>query len=159
MRDPLDGNMDSVRRETEMWKYLTILSTLALGSCDLLGPDIPKLGVEMDVTSFTGLPPDSIVTVAYRVTNHGSAPAYIAACGDHPVPGVDRLTSTSWQDYLGSACLANVSMAPLPLAPGQSIDALWSWNVIGTYRFRVYYGDGAGSPWASSVLGPAFTLR
>jgi hypothetical protein len=113
----------------------------------------------MVVTSFTRFPPDTIATIAYRTTNHGSAPAYVAACAGHPVPGVDRLTATGWEAYGGSYCPANVDMTPVALAPGQAIDAVWRWDIGGTYRFRLSYGEAAGSSWGRSVFGPTFTLR
>ncbi len=151
--------MNTVRPKTALRHWLATLGTLALANCKLFSPQTPQLRVDMAVTSFTRVPPDSKATIAYRITSHGVAPAYVAACDGHPAAGVDRLTAAGWEAYEGSYCQANVDMTPLALAPGQAIGALWSWDIGGTYRFHVYYGEAAADPWNRGVLGPTFVLR
>jgi len=50
-------------------------------------------------------------------------------------------------------------MSPLILAPGQAVDATWSWDVAGAYRLRVFLGDGPTAAATSSVIGPMFVVR
>jgi hypothetical protein len=133
-----------------------IAGAFGMAACDGSHSD---LRVEMAATSVTRLPPDSMATLSYRLTNHGSSSAYIAACDQNPRPGTDRLVAGSWQQYLGSACHGVGDNGPVTLAPGQVVDANWSWDVAGTYRLRVFYTDDATTPFNDHVVGPTFVIQ
>src|SRR5438309_8221464 len=155
-RDPLGGkrgNMEDLLR--------TIRRTITIGSLGLAGCNWFGSGVQVDMatTSVTRPRPDSMVSVSYRVTNRGSTSTYLLACDHRPDAETDRLVASGWQEYLGTGCLAIYDMSPLILAPGQAVDATWSWDVAGAYRLRVFLGDGPNAAATSSVIGPMFVVR
>jgi len=121
--------------------------------------DSPDPSIEMGASLVIRPKPDSMATVPYTVSNRGSAAAYVAACGQYPSPGTDRLVGGSWEAYFGSGCKGTVDMSPILLAPGQTVSGIWAYDGAGTYRLRVYYGVDVKYPAAASVVGPAFTLE
>ncbi len=129
---------------------------LGLAGCNWFGSEVQ---VEMATTSVTRPRPDSMVSVSYRVTNHGSTSSYLLACDHRPTPETDRAVASGWEQYLGTGCLAIYDMRPVVLAPGQTMDASWTWDVAGTYRLRVFFGDDPTAAATSSVIGPMFVVR
>ncbi len=69
------------------------------------------------------------------------------------------LSRAAGRSIWARGCLAIYDMSPLILAPGQAVDATWSWDVAGAYRLRVFLGDGPNAAATSSVIGPMFVVR
>lgn len=158
-RDPLGGNMNMHDRNTQVSGCAALAAVFVLTGCTPFAPDSLAIRIQMDVTSYTRLPPINAAVVSFTVVNEGSAPAYVGACGGQPLPTVQRSTATGWEDHTGDACVAIVGMGPVPLAPGQSVAGTWRWDLPGTYRFRVYYSGTAAQGYSRTATGPDFEIR
>jgi len=157
MREPLGGNVHGISARWQRYP-LSLLSVLAPAACGLFASG-PSLSIEMDATVVVRPKPDTMATVTYVIVNHGSAAAYVAACGLRPSPATDRLVGAAWEGYFGNGCKGTVDMSPITLTPGQTVNGTWSWDRAGTYRLRVYYGEDPTSALANSVVGPNFALQ
>ena len=91
------------------------------------------------------------LNVAFTITNVGTQPEDVPACGGQPGPGVQRLQGRRWEEYAGGLCLAIYSMVPVSLQPGASISG--TTNIFqagpGIYRLVISY-QRDGSPRAVS---------
>jgi hypothetical protein len=132
---------------------------LVTASCGLFGPDSARLMVTMDATSYVRVLPDGQATASFQVTNQGSTTAYVPACDYHMRPAVQRWTGTTWEDYTSDGCFAVSIMSPVPLGPGTSAIATWRWDLPGTYRIQLYYGETASATHAHAAIGAQFTIQ
>jgi hypothetical protein len=138
---------DGLGRRRRPIRRVAVATTLALASCNLFSPASAKLTVDMGGTSVTRSTPESLTTVLYHIANSGSSTAYVAACDQRPAPGSDQLIGTRWQVYWsGGVCTADINDGPLVLAAGGFVDAQSSWDIPGTYRLRVHYGEDPNQP-------------
>ena len=113
----------------------------------------------MDVAAFNVGSPGSFANAWFELTNRGSRPAYLGACGDHVVLGVERRIANRWEDYVGSRCLHVAAMESAVLQPRESRRDSWSRDTPGTCRLRVYFGESDVTRWQRSTLGDPFELR
>ncbi len=91
---------------------------IALGACsDGTGPRT------MLVTRIDRAVLDSAgsLNVAFTITNIGTQPEDVPACGRQPGPRVQRQQGKRWEEFAGGLCVAIYSMVPVSLQPGASI--------------------------------------
>jgi len=91
------------------------------------------------------------LNVSFMITNVGTQPEDVPACGGQPVPRVQRQQGKRWEEFAGGLCLAIYSMVPVSLQPGASISG--TTDVFragpGVYRLVISY-QLDGSPRAVS---------
>ncbi len=99
-------------------------------------------------------------TIAYSVHNLTQRTVYITACGSRIVPQINRLLGDAWLQYSSMACLANVPMLPIALAPGAvRLDSVSLWEP-GTYQILVgLQPEPSGVQPAGYVLSPVFGVQ
>jgi len=97
------------------------------------------------------LDPAGNLSVSFTITNIGTKPEDVPACGGQPGPRVQRQQGNRWEEFAGGQCLAIYSMVPISLHPGASISG--SADVFragpGVYRLVISY-QLDGSPRAVS---------
>jgi len=121
---------------------------IALGACsDGTGPRT------MLVTRIDRAVLDSAgsLNVSFTITNVGTQPEDVPACGGQPGPRVQRQQGKRWEEFAGGLCVAIYSMVPVSLQPGASISG--TTDVFragpGVYRLVISY-QLDGSPRAVS---------
>ena len=63
----------------------------------------------------------SSLNVSFTITNVGTQPEDVPACGGQPRPRVQKQQGRRWEEFGGGLCLAIYSMVPVLLQPGASI--------------------------------------
>lgn len=91
------------------------------------------LNLQVQAVLSTDLP----LALDVEVENRGSETVYLAACDNRIVPILQRREGGGWVDQNSAVCLANVSGAPVELAPGEMAEASVSINGAGEYRAGV----------------------
>src|SRR5712691_2016861 len=91
------------------------------------------------------------LNVSFTITNVGTQPEDVPACGGRPGPRVQRQQAKRWEEFAGDLCSAIYSMVPVSLQPGASING--ATDVFragpGVYRLVISY-QRDGSPRAVS---------
>ncbi len=89
--------------------------------------------------------------VSSTITNVGTQPEDVPACGGQPGPRVQKQQGRRWEEFAGGLCLAIYSAVPVSLQPGASISG--TTDVFrarpGVYRLVISY-QVDGSPRAVS---------
>ena len=89
--------------------------------------------------------------VSFTITNVGTRPEDVPACGGQPGPRVQKQQGRRWEEFGGGLCLAIYSMVPVSLQPGASLNG--TTDVFragpGVYRLVISY-QVDGSPRAVS---------
>ena len=89
--------------------------------------------------------------VSFTITNVGTQPEDVPACGGQPGPRVQKQQGRRWEEFAGGLCLAIYSAVPVSLHPGASISG--TTDVFragpGVYRLVISY-QVDGSPRAVS---------
>ena len=89
--------------------------------------------------------------VSFTITNVGTQPEDVPACGGQPGPRVQKQQGRRWEEFAGGLCLAIYSAVPVSLQPGASISG--TTDVFragpGVYRLVISY-QVDGSPRAVS---------
>jgi hypothetical protein len=91
------------------------------------------------------------LNVSFTITNVGTQPEDVPACGGQPNPTIQRQQAKRWEGFAGGLCVAIYSMVPVSLQPGASISG--TTDVFqagpGIYRLVISY-QLDGSPRAVS---------
>lgn len=116
---------------------VVVLSSLAL-AC---GRDETRLRLTTAAAEFTrvaapGETGAGSATIPYEVTNLGEQTAYLPTCGGALQPSIDRWDGSSWSEYAGPYCLANLQWGSARLVRGASVQGTASIAEAGTYRIR-----------------------
>lgn len=128
-------------------------------ACDAsTGPGGPA--VELTVTrSVFELPADEPAIVTFDLVNRGGSTAYVSACGDRVMTGIDREDRGGWMHYAGDACPAVYPMAPIAIAPGETFRSARSIGRPGRYRLRVGVSASPAGRVQWAITSNAFTVQ
>ena len=79
--------------------------------------------------------------VSFTITNVGTRPEDVPACGGQPGPRIQKQQGRRWEEFGGGVCLAIYSTVPVSLQPGASISG--ATDVFragpGVYRLVISY--------------------
>jgi hypothetical protein len=100
-------------------------------------------------------------SVPFTVVNGRETTVYLAACGGHAVPAIERWQDGRWMQYSGGICIASVSMAPVELPAGASHAGHAIISEPGRYRLRMGVAQDRGTTpqWAATASSNAFDVR
>lgn len=76
-------------------------------------------------------------TVNIRMTNSGTADAYLAVCGESPRILTQQFNGTTWTSGVQNFVCAQALSGPLVLAAGSSITTTLVFETAGRFRFLI----------------------
>ena len=126
-----------------MLKQLSVAVLVALVvAC---GKDEPRVTVAVSGSDFNRAPIQGttaqMATIPFRVTNRGSAPAFVTTCGPQVSPVVERLAGSGWVEYVGGFCMLDIISEPTELRNGESQSGIATVMEPGRYRIRALYAE------------------
>lgn len=120
---------------------------LSLGACGgLTEPD--RLAVSPVVISRDFVRDQEGVDVPFEIVNQSSGTVYLPGCGAQVMIVVEYQNAGRWTRYGGGACIAVLSMDPIPLAPDDSIASRVWIGGAGRFHLRVLLAQERSGPWA-----------
>lgn len=133
---------------------------LLLGACNSpIDPNAVALEINTQASEFVISPSRGSVSVPFKITNRDATSTFIARCGDRIMAALDRREGGTWVQHSGDACLTNVAMAPVEIAPGQSLEATREIREAGQYRLRIGVSADASDQPAWTPASNPFSVR
>ena len=135
---------------------VAVLVALVVGC----GKDEPRVTVAVNGSDFNREPilgtTAQMATIPFRVTNRGSATAFVTTCGAQLSPVVERFAGLRWEEYAGGFCLLDIISEPLELRSGASKSGSATIMEPGRYRIRALYAqEPTNDPHALSPSDPS----
>ncbi|MEZ4455857.1 MAG: hypothetical protein R2882_04770 [Gemmatimonadales bacterium] len=108
-----------------------------------------------------GEPASDLRHVDFRITNHGTGPAFLPACAGRPFYVVERPDPPDWIAAQGSfnLCIAILPMGAIRLEAGQSLAETTVVPVGPAYRLRLGFAASEGGSPDDTVVSGTFAVR
>jgi len=120
-------------------RAVPVLSVVILGvvGCDGSATD-PWPEVLTVAASPAWFGEEGVWSVPFSVSNQSSRDTYyLSACGDRVTVALDRRVEGHWEEHSGGYCIAVLSMVPIALRPGETLESRVGLDESGSYRIRL----------------------
>lgn len=140
-----------------------IRSTLAVAVVALAcgtGPTDPRVSLITEIGGAEFVLVEGTAAIPFTVTNASTETTfYLAACNDILTTLVDRREGRMWVNYSSGICLANLSMVPVVLGPGELLRSTLAVRDAGTYRLSLVISTDRLQRSESSKASSSFVVR